>query len=234
MSCSKCNDQGWIESGVTQDGQPLYARCSCVTQQVMTKTFGSEELNTTARAKTFQSFTLSGRLPIIRMAKQCAMDYADTFLARVNIPQNSMALLGKSGSGKTHLMFAIANALREHDIASMYFPHLERFASMRTMLREDPEKFERTISNVRRTPVLLWDDLYKGRETPTEWVLETVMDIINYRYLNRLPVVISSERLMDELLEIDEAIGSRIYEMCKDHIIEFPRDGQNARMERVG
>jgi DNA replication protein DnaC len=46
-----------------------------------------------------------------------------------------------------------------------------------------------------------------------------VFEVLNYRYLNLLPTIISSEKMPQELLEIDKAIGSRILERGKKHLV---------------
>jgi DNA replication protein DnaC len=65
---------------------------------------------------------------------------------------------------------------------------------------------------------LVWDDLFKGRGQPTDFIIETTFEIINYRYLNLLPTIINSERLPGALLDIDVAIGRRIIERSQGHI----------------
>jgi DNA replication protein DnaC len=101
------------------------------------------------------------------------------------------------------------------------------------MTREEPEKYQQTINKAKHAPVLLWDDLFKGRDNPTNWVIEVAMEIIDYRYLNRMPMIVSSERNIKQLVAIDEALGSRVYQMTKDHLIEFEGDGLNFRLTEV-
>jgi DNA replication protein DnaC len=206
-------------------------------QDIVNRAFGSEEIQETAKGKTFQSFTLSGRPPIVRQAKSCAMHYAEHFTELVSTQCNSMAFLGRSGSGKTHLMWATAHELMQNDIVCAYWPHLQKMNELRTQVRDNPEEFQRSIINVKRTPVLLWDDLFKSRKgddkPPTSWVVDTIMEIVDYRYLNRMPMIISSEKSIKELMDIDEALGSRIYQMTKDHLIEFQGDGLNFRLAEV-
>jgi DNA replication protein DnaC len=58
-------------------------------------------------------------------------------------------------------------------------------------------------------------------------------EIINYRYNNpSLLTIISSELSEDELLDIDEAIGGRIYERAKTFTIGKNRD-RNYRMKKA-
>ena len=77
--------------------------------------------------------------------------------------------------------------------------------------------YKKQISKYQMAKVLLIDDLLKGKTTDSD--KNIMFEIINYRYINHLPIIISSEYNIDELLNFDEAIGSRIYEMCKDYLI---------------
>ena len=51
------------------------------------------------------------------------------------------------------------------------------------------------------------------------------------RYLNYLPIIISTEYAIDILLSFDEAIGSRIYEMCKEYIVQIPKNIKNIKFQ---
>jgi len=46
--------------------------------------------------------------------------------------------------------------------------------------------------------------------------------VLNYRYINHLPVVVSSELLVKDLLKLDQGVGRRIIEPARGHLIEFP------------
>ena len=59
-------------------------------------------------------------------------------------------------------------------------------------------------------------------------------EIFNYRYNNRLSTIISTEKTPQELVEIDEATGSRIAEMCGKNIYAIRRDPKrNYRLREV-
>ena len=55
-------------------------------------------------------------------------------------------------------------------------------------------------------------------------------------YLNsyNLPVIISTERTLDAIVNFDEAIGSRLIEMCRGNIIVFAGEKLNYRLYRGG
>ena len=86
-------------------------------------------------------------------------------------------------------------------------------------------------------PVLFIDDLYKcgrtadGTYTPSGADIGIAFDIINYRWANYLPTIISTERSSDELVAIDEATGSRIAERAGGHRIYIAKKtGRNYRL----
>ena len=81
------------------------------------------------------------------------------------------------------------------------------------------------ISKYQTCEVLLIDDLFKGRVNESD--VNIIFEIINYRYLNYLPIIVSSEFTIEKLLTFDEGVGSRIYEICKDYVVEIKKDMRN-------
>ncbi len=69
---------------------------------------------------------------------------------------------------------------------------------------------------MRKVEVLFIDDLFKpiySQPRATDWQVEQIQSVLNYRYLNHKPLLISSELTVDEILDIDEALGSRIHQI---------------------
>ena len=96
-------------------------------------------------------------------------------------------------------------------------------ARIKALLNE-PEGVER-MRDLKTAPVLYIDDLFKGAERPTQGDLNIAFELLNYRYNDeRLYTIISTEKLLDELIAIDEAIGSRIAERSKGHRVQINRD----------
>ena len=72
--------------------------------------------------------------------------------------------------------------------------------------------------------VLYIDDMYKtGKgQQPTVGDVNLAFEIINARYNDTGKVtIISSERTVEEMLDIDEAVGSRIYERSKGNYLNL-------------
>lgn len=157
-----------------------------------------------------------------------AIDYCRNFDAIRDTEHNSIAFLGQVGSGKTHLSIAIANYLMKQHVGVRYMQYREDIMKIKQSA-VDEIAYTREINKYKNATVLLIDDLYKGAvyknrmgyEAVNEADLRAMFEIINYRYLKKAPMIISSEYTVDQLLDFDEAISSRIIERCKGYIIEL-------------
>lgn len=183
----------------------------------------------------FKSFITDGKPQVISDAYECSLEYFQEFDAIKGLRQNSIALLGQPGAGKTHLLTAIANNLinRSH-VPVLYFPYVEGFND----LKDDFDKLEEKLDRMKKVDVLFVDDLFKptGKERKpraTEWQIEQMYAVINHRYLNHKPIMVSSELTVDELCNVDEALGTRIFQMCKDFTVVIKGDRKilNHRLE---
>ena len=57
-------------------------------------------------------------------------------------------------------------------------------------------------------------------------------ELINHRYFNKLPVIVSTELSIENLVNIDEALGSRLIEMSKDFLVGIRNKKLNYRIYR--
>ena len=144
-------------------------------------------------AMTFASFetTARGAGRNARETLQAALVMAQAY---ANDPDGWLVLLGNSGTGKTHLAVAVANArlARDDEVFFAFVPdlldHLRYTFSPDSRVTYD-ELFER----VKRTPLLILDDL--GSETATPWAHEKLYQIIVQRHNARLPTIITTRQL---------------------------------------
>lgn len=76
--------------------------------------------------------------------------------------------------------------------------------------------------------LLFLDDL--GVEKPSDWVLQTLYLIVDQRYNDNQPLVISSNFDLDEIAtRLDDRIASRIVGLCgKDGLVEL--EGNDLRL----
>ena len=134
--------------------------------------------------------------------------------------KNSILLCGQVGSGKSHLSVALALNFLKRKIKVRYMPYRDVITKIKQNM-VDENQYKKLIYKYQVCDVLLIDDLFKGKVNESD--VNIMFEIINYRYLNFLPIIVSSEFSIDKLLEFDEGVGSRIYEMCKDYAVEVEK-----------
>lgn len=204
--------------------------CPCKDIRSVERSFKSSKITFEFKLKTFDNFILEERPQIVRDAYYFSKTYFENFQQIKEERQNSICLLGKPGSGKTHLLMAVANAIMEtkylYDAirfpSVLYFPWVEGFNE----IKDDLSLTEERIKKMQKVDLLFIDDMWKGRAKngPTDFQIEQIFAVINHRYMEKKPVLISSEKDIDEMCAIDEALGSRINEMCKDFRIILKGD----------
>lgn len=181
--------------------------------------------------KTFDNYNTKGR-KLLEVAKNSAIKYAENFEVIKSEKNNSICFLGQVGSGKTHLTIAIANELMKKLFGVRYMQYREVITQLKQNMM-DEEYYQNELNKYKQATVLLIDDLFKGVKKNgqvNETDLNIMFEIINYRYIIGLPIIVSSEYGFDELLDFDEAIGSRIIEMCRGRAVEFEGQEFNYRL----
>ncbi|MDW7660521.1 MAG: DnaA/Hda family protein, partial [Bacillota bacterium] len=97
----------------------------------------------------------------------------------------------------------------------------------------DNDYYHREINHYRNCEVLLLDDLFKGAENNGTLVAadkRIMFGIINHRYNECKPMLVSSELFPEQIKDLDEGIGSRIIENCRGRMIKFNDPGLNHRL----
>lgn len=145
--------------------------------------------------------------------KEAAMEYAAN-------PQGWFFIGGQSGCGKTHLCTAICREFLLKGWGVQYMVWKDDAAKIKNAIR-DGEQYGPMLDKFQKAQVLYIDDFFwtgdsKDAPPPTPGDLNLAMQILNYRYMNPdLLTIISSQRTISEILDIDEAIGGRICERAK-------------------
>lgn len=145
---------------------------------------------------------------------------------------------GQSGAGKSHICTAIAVHYIKADREVRYMLWRDEISGIKAAINE-PETYRDLMQPLKETDVLYIDDLFKGGKgedgkykPPTEADVKAAFEILNYRYNNKnLITIISSERTLNEIADIDEAIGGRIAERAGSYCVNLKRDrSRNWRM----
>ena len=216
MMCDKCGGSGFI-SYRNEQGYEMAKECDCRTRMITEIRMRASGISEAFQRKTIDSFDTKGN-KVLEGAKQTASDYVRTFFEKEKDTNNSIMFLGNPGSGKTHLSLAIGNELlNEYGVSCLYMPYRETMMELKQLAMNDKYKYEEKMYALTTARLLIVDDLYKGSTTDAD--LNYMFQIMNQRYLNQLPFILSSEKLPIDLLNIDEAIASRMLEQAKGRTI---------------
>lgn len=209
--CNKCRDMTYIISDGT--AYPCECRDVILAEEILKKSGISEEF----RKKTFDNFNYASDLQLMNAYKNAKAYVSDFDIIKSN-RNNSIIFTGQVGSGKTHLSLAIGNSLMNNGVGVMYMGYRDVITNIKQNIM-DQVYYNRIMNKYKNCRVLLIDDLFKGNITGSD--INIIFEIINHRYFNNLPIIVSSEKSINELLNIDEAIGSRIIEMSKGYVCEI-------------
>ncbi len=220
--CPICGGLGYVYRAVPE-GHPDYGRlfpCQCQTErrreELRARLYAWSRLRHLAQF-TFDNFQPTGRphTPAhqalsLRMAYDAAREYA----AR---PQGWLVLRGPYGCGKTHLAAAIANAAVERGIATLFWAVPDLLDELRSGYRSG--EFDERFRLTREVDLLVLDDL--GTQAGTEWAREKLFQLLNYRYLNALPTVITTNLTVEDL---DPRLRSRLGDprLVRQVVIDAP------------
>ena len=219
--CESCRDTGWILKK-HEDGTSYAVSCQCREKEKLKQQWKSSGMNLDSINLTFSNFKVWNKFS--KVLKETAIAYFNDFNKIKNSRQNSILICGQPGGGKTHIAAAIAINLINSGIKVMYMPYRETLTKLKINIKNE-DYYKSTLDKFKMCDLLMIDDLYKGKVTLAD--INILFEIINYRYVNYKPIMVSSEMIIEEILKVDEGIGSRIYEMCRSYVVTIPRSKNN-------
>jgi len=101
----------------------------------------------------------------------------------VTDPAGNLLFLGALGVGKTHAALAAARARWDRGDDVTFWPTVELFDALR------PDGGA-TVADLTGVDLLILDDL--GVEKPSDWTSERLYAVVNRRWMNRLPIIATS------------------------------------------
>ena len=129
-------------------------------------------------------------------------------------PQGWLVLNGTYGCGKTHLAAAAANYQIGQRQTALFVVVPDLLDHLRaTFSPQSPQSYDKLFEQVRRTPLLILDDL--GTESATKWAREKLYQLFNHRYNARLPTIITTSQQINEL---DPRLRSRMLDQTRCQI----------------
>lgn len=218
MNCTKCNNTGWIIY-TDKDGYETAKQCDCVKQR--------QSLTRLERSG------LSGLLDKYTFDRYIAKyDFQKGLLTKaknyLNEKDKWFVMLGQSGSGKSMICTAICGELLKQGHEVRFMSWLTESVKLKQNVN-NPEIYEPLIEDYKNCEILYIDDFFKNEQLSSA-DLRIANEIINFRCVANKRTILSSERLVKDLIEIDQAIIGRIIEMAEEYVTEICGAEKNYRL----
>lgn len=216
--CDICQDTHHIIKNI--DGYLCLVDCTCKAEYTLEQRKKNSNLQGLLELKTFANFIPS----TTRQEKmlKMAMRYVDGFLDS----NNGVFMGGQSGNGKTHLCIAILGQILPHR-SILYSSWIRDIQKLKFIADDEINAKKEKVINI---DVLYIDDLFKGGVSDAD--IRLAFEIIDTRLARNRITIFSSELLLNDIAEIDSAIGGRIAEHCWGNVIELSYDkNENYRMK---
>lgn len=208
--CEICGGVGYVRRDVPV-GHPDFGKLQvCICRQGDLNRGRRERLYALSnldqlRHLTFENFEPRGRIgigPAQANSLEQAYNHARQFAEH---PQGWLLLQGRYGCGKTHLAAAIANFVVDLGVPTLFLTVPDLLDQLRFAYNAEGVTFEERFEEIRRVRLLVLDDF--GTQNATPWAQEKLFQILNFRYINRLPTVVTTNLSLNE---IEGRIRSRL------------------------
>ena len=194
-----------------EPGSPDFGKldiCICrrgqVAKKVRERLFSLSHLDE-LRDLTFESFLPRGRKGLGELqanSLEWAFNRARQYAGKL---EGWLLLQGGYGCGKTHLAAAIANSAVGMGVPTLFLTVPDLLDTLRFSFDSEDTNFEQRFDEIRNAGLLILDDF--GTQNATAWAQEKLFQIVNYRYINHLPLVVTTNLDMDD---IEARIRSRL------------------------
>jgi len=137
--------------------------------------------------RTFENFVITTKN---RKAFNAAKNYADNFKCNAKTGKG-IYFEGTNGTGKTHLAVAISLQLINNGIPVICKTSIDLLADVKKAYDDASNISENAVIDIyRKVDLLVIDDL--GKEQCTPWTVSTLYSILDYRYEDMKPTIITT------------------------------------------
>lgn len=224
--CPICRGAGVVHP-LDEAGKPQYDRtepCRCSRERIARERHQSMmtrcQLPAATTNWTFETFDSGGPLEeAYTLALQLAEERGDI---------RWLTMVGPVDVGKSHLAVAICRRWIDRGQAARYVLVPLMLEELRASYNREGE-YDRLMDFLLKVPLLVLDDM--GTQKPTEWASEKLMQIVDYRCVNGLHMVVTTNRSPDDFPgDAYHRIGSRILRTDFSEVVYI--DAEEYRLRR--
>lgn len=181
---------------------------------------GASLMDDKFKSSTFENFTQTKFNA--RNLKLCKR-YATAFEQMIEKNQG-LILWGDVGTGKSYAAACIANYLLDHKTPVV----MTSFVKILAAIQKDREREEHIISMLNRAKLVIFDDL--GAERDTSFGIEKVYSIVDERYRKQLPMILTTNLTVEQMMQETDIRFSRIYDRIFETCYPMQFTGPSWRM----
>ena len=216
VDCELCGNKGYTLF-MRDNGELVSRECECMAKRRSMRRIRKSGISDMLMRYTFKNYDDSD--DVRQSVKKTAINYA-------NADSGWFYIAGQPGSGKTHICTAICARLIDRGKDVYYMKWRDESRQLKSLINSDA--LEEPLEKLKTVYALYIDDFFKGGSNEAD--VRLAFEIINARYNNsKLRTIISTEMPLNEILQIDEALGSRIYERSRGFVIAAPKENYRLR-----
>lgn len=235
LYCGKCHTKKQMRIKMFGVTQTVMCMCSCAQEKTAAEKAKRKEYERMvaldrSRHDAFQDgrmiyWTFAGDNGTNKKLSMMAHKYADNFQ---HFLENGRGLLlyGNTGTGKTFAACCIANQLIDDGYSAL----VKNFSTIGNELLSTWSKddYMRQLNSV---SLLVLDDLDIERQS--EYMQETVYNVIDGRYRAGKPVIVTTNLTAEQLKNPSNVDKRRVYSRLMDMCIPVPVSGEDRRYKRA-
>jgi len=208
-TCLKCDGVGtyWTPGGVFD--------CDC--QDLSRRNYGLIAKFAAMNSTNWETDGEAAKQAAIDRCREYVNDFERIWGVQPVFP-NSLLMLGTKGTGRTMLANLIGWALFRRTYAVQFWNEKELFDSIQDGMKADNGRDQEILKHAMQCDLLILDDI--GVTKMTDYRADNFYRIINKRYEEAIPVIITSNLTRKEIADIYGArIESRLAEMCGEPLV---------------
>jgi DNA replication protein DnaC len=200
--CPYCHGNGYLRDDYPLDHPDFGKLRICTCRQDEISNAINEQLYSFSNLSelkhlTFENFEPRGRKYLGKSQADSLQMAYNTSLQYSKELNGWLLLTGGFGCGKTHLAAAIANFVTSIGISTIFITVPDLLDALRYTYNDPTLAFEDRFEEIRNVPLLIMDDF--GTHNATSWAQEKLFQILNYRYINNLPLVITTNLHLNQI-----------------------------------